>query len=82
VLDRGPSSRPGCAVRCQAGDQAKGQRAPGDLGFPREQDLPDQFQSGVPAFGFAGVVEAGRPDEVRDRLGAVWCFAAQIANLV
>jgi magnesium-transporting ATPase (P-type) len=40
-------------------------------GLARKQDLPDQLQLGIPAFGFAGVVEARRPDEIRDRLRAV-----------
>src|SRR5215216_6885046 len=46
---RGSSSGQGCAVCCQVGHQAKGQRQLGDLGFSREQDFLDQPQAGVPA---------------------------------
>ena len=82
MQDGGSSSGQGCAVRCQAVDQAKGQRERGDLGFSREQDFLDQFQAGVPALGFAGVIEAGRLDEFCDGLGAVVVFRPQMANLV
>ncbi len=82
MQDRGSSSRQGCAVCRQAVGQVKGQRELGDLGFSREQDLLDQFQAMVPAFGFAGVIEAGRLDEFCDGLGAVVVFRPQMANLV
>ena len=59
MQDGGPSPRQGYAVRCQAGEQAKGQRELGDLWFSREQDFLDQLQSGVPAFGLAGSSKPG-----------------------
>jgi Protein of unknown function (DUF1348) len=37
----------------------------------RDQDLLDQVQRRVLAFGFAGVVEAGGAQQAGDRLGAV-----------
>src|SRR6478752_8084731 len=70
VQDGGPLAGPGRAACRQPGEQAQGCREPGDFGLSREQDLPDQLQPGVPAFGFAGIVEAGRLEQVRDGLGA------------
>jgi hypothetical protein len=55
----------------QVGESAEGGRELGDLGLSDEQDLSYQLQPGVPAFGLVRVVEAGRLDEVGDRLGAV-----------
>ena len=42
----------------------------GHLGFPAEQDLPDQPEPRVPRLGLPGVVHAGEPDEVGDGPGA------------
>ena len=74
MQDGGSSSGQGCAVCCQAVDQAKDQRERGDFGFSREQDFLDQFQAGVPALGFARVIETRRLDEICDGLGAVVVF--------
>ena len=60
MQDDGSLPGPGGAVRCQPVVQAQGRWKLGDLGLPAEQDFFDQFQFGVPAFGFAGVVEAGK----------------------
>ena len=68
------------AVGGQAGEPAQGRRELGDLGLAGEQDLPDQVQPRVPAFGLAGVVKAGGADQAGDRLGAVVVRAAQMAN--
>jgi hypothetical protein len=46
------------AVRGQAGEPAQGRRELGDLGFPREQDLPDQPQARIPPLRLARIVEA------------------------
>ena len=53
--DDGSLPGPGCAVRRQPVIQAQDRRDLGDLGFAGEQDFPDQFQLGVPAFGFVSL---------------------------
>jgi len=70
MQDDGSLPRPGCAVRLQPVIPAKLRRKLCDLGFPAEQNFLDEFQSGVPGLGLAGVVEAGKLDEVVDGLGA------------
>ena len=42
---------------CQPRDQPKGRWVLGDLGFPGEQDLLDQFQFGIPRSGSRGSSE-------------------------
>src|SRR5215212_4528202 len=70
VQDDGSRPGPGGAVRRQPVVCAPERWELRDLGFPAEQDLPDQLELGVPTFGFPGVVHAGELDEVGDRLGA------------
>ena len=71
VQHGGSSSGPGRVVSRQAGGKAKGQWELPDLGLSGKQDFLDEFQPRVPAFRFMGVVEARRPDEIRDGLRAV-----------